>query len=224
MTVIAEVLNSRIICGGQFRAEHGSLVASHMSVVRGIHCKSVGNPAGVRTVLEAGVDAALEREARSALREIESNLSRSAQIRQAVSPLMRNQKSLTPEQREKATELLFEADELERQGIRLQEEIRRRYHASAAKARAEIHVAQTVHPGTVVRLGDLEASIETAFIGPLRLLARSIGTERWIAVVDDAGGEVDLPARPVEDSSVELLRRLIQNVPQISPPVSNSAA
>jgi uncharacterized protein (DUF342 family) len=210
MTVIAEVLNSRIICGGEFLAEHGSLVASHLSVVRGIHCKSVGNHAGVRTLLEAGVDAALEREARAAVREIESNLSRSTQIRQAVSPLMRHQKSLTPEQREKATELLFEADELERQGTRLQEDIRRRYHASAAKTRAEIRVAQTLHSGTVVRLGDLKASIETAFTGPLRLLARSIGLDRWIAVVGDAGGEVDLPARAVEDSSIELLRQFIQ--------------
>lgn len=210
MVVRAEVLNSRIICGGELIAENAALVASHLSAVGGISCRSAGTHAGVKTVLDAGVDAVLEREARAAVLEIESNLARSAQIRQVIAPLMRNQKSLTPAQREKATELLFEADELQRHGADLVEEIRRRFHALAVKARAEIRVAQILHPGTVVRLGDLQVTIDTPFTGPLRLLARSIGLDRWIAVVDDAGGEVDLPARAVDGSSAELLRQLLQ--------------
>lgn len=210
MTVLTEVLNSRVICGGEFVCEQGAVVASHVSAAGGIHCRSAGNPAGVRTVLEAGVDAALEREALAAVEEIEANSARSAQIRHVIDPLMRNQKSLTPQQRERATELLFEADELERQGARRVEEVRRRFAAHAGRGRPELRVAQALHPGTLVRLGDLEATIDTPFVGPLHVLARSLGHDRWIAVLGEGGGEVDLQARAVQGSAPELLRRLVR--------------
>ncbi len=65
------------------------------------------------TIVEVGTDQTLRAMLMDFKTELDANRKRIAQVREKIAPLMQCLKRLTPQQKEKATELLYEADELE---------------------------------------------------------------------------------------------------------------
>lgn len=209
VTAVVEVLNSQVTCGGKLVVDDGPLLGGHVTAAGGVRCRLLGNHAGVTTVVDAGIDTPLQDAALRAVREIEADRKRAAKIREIVQPLMRNQKALSAEQKEKATELLFEADEIETRCARATDEIRARYQAAEGRLKPEIRVIETAFPGVTVHLPGLEATIDAAVQGPIWISPRGAENDRRISLVCDSGVAIDLHTRPVTEGAMVALQRLL---------------
>ncbi|MGA2230988.1 MAG: FapA family protein [Tepidisphaeraceae bacterium] len=205
--VETEILNSQISCRGSVAVKAGAISGGRVSAVGNVLCRKLGCHNAI-TVVEAGVDSATEHIAATVLADIESRRQRAAKIRQTVEPLLKNQKSLTPQQKEKATEILFESDGIAAEAARMMEALRDRCRSNVSPSSPEIRVLGTAYPGVSVRLGDLQTSLETAFAGPFSIVVRGAGADKRIVIIDDGGGVIELNAHPVTSGGAKIVRQL----------------
>ena len=169
VSVATEITHGHVACGGRLRISGGTLLALHVTALGGIECGVLGSTAGVQTIVETGVDDLLRRRAATQMTAVQVKRQRIAKTRQSIEPLLRHQKALTAEQKEKATELLFEASDMEEA---ISEEVRELLSwqsRASAKACCEVRVEQAIHPGVVIRFPGVEAAVTATIAGPMRI-------------------------------------------------------
>jgi uncharacterized protein (DUF342 family) len=180
------VTNSQLICGGRVEVKRGAIAAGNVIACGGVACKTLGNSAGVLTVIEVGVDEVFRRELPGALAAIDAKRQKAKKIEQIVQPLLQHQKTLTPAQKEKATELLFEAQQMTQEAVQATAALKER-HASMihlASTKAEIVVAGTLYPGVVIRFPALQTRIMSAIRGPVRIAIKAEDPDHRIMATD----------------------------------------
>lgn len=240
IVVQSELANSRIIAGGKVSVDRGAILASHVSANGGVHCVVLGSAAQVNTLIEAGFDQNLLSSFEQLRPEMEVQQKQVEKTRQLVDPLMRDPKHLTAAQKEKATELLYEADDVEHQIKSKIDALRQAGRTAASKCKAEISVAQIVHPGVIIRFSWLETRIRSTLKGPLKIFAKDVNGEPHIVYQPYGGSAHILETRQIRNAPLEALDRLLasQSVssistpetpapaadPQITPPVVGNAA
>ena len=121
--VQSEIVQSHLICSGRLTVAHGAISGGDISANGGISCKVLGHSGGAPTVVEAGTGKAFRSLVAATNSQIDANRKRVAEVRAKIEPLMRQQKLLTPQQKEKATELLFEAGEMEEKTAQMSKEL-----------------------------------------------------------------------------------------------------
>lgn len=206
-----EVSNSTVTCFGQLLVERGSIVASNVSATSGVRCGSIGCPASTRTVIAVGIDAHLEQLAKAQLPGIEDRRRRASRIRVVIEPLLRHQKHLTADGRDKATELLFEANELEVQTVAMLGELQALFDQVCERAdSAQIIVTGTIHPGAILRFPGMECAIDAPIQGPAKILTRRRNGQREVAVIDAlARCTRVLEHTPLHDATMAEIRRVL---------------
>jgi uncharacterized protein (DUF342 family) len=206
-----EVSNSHVTCFGHLLVERGSIVASTVSATSGVRCGSIGCQASTRAIIEVGHDERLQQLARTQVPEIDELRRRANRIRVVVDPLLRHQKHLSPEGKDKATELLFEANELEVQTQAMLGELQVLYeHVRERAYSAQIIVADAVHPGVVIRFPGMECAIESAIHGPAKILVRERRGEREVVVIDAMGRCTRrLEHKPLNDATMMETHRIL---------------
>jgi hypothetical protein len=220
IVVQSELANSRVICGGKVSVERGAILAGHVTANGGIHCVALGSPAQVNTLVEVGFDQDLVTLFEQRRAEMEVQQKQVEKTRLLIDPLMRDPKHLTAVQKEKATELLYEADEVEHKIKSEIAELRKAGQAAASKCKAEITVAQIVHPGVVIRFPGLETRIRSTLKGPLKILPKEINGEALIVYQSSGGSAHPLETRSVKNASLEALNRLLASTSNSSVPVA----
>jgi uncharacterized protein (DUF342 family) len=204
------IANSTVVASGKVVVEQGALVAGNTIANGGVECKTLGSTAGVMTIVEVGVDDPFRRHLPEALAAIEAQRAKARKIEQTVQPLLANQKQLTPAQKEKATELLFEAQEMTQEADRKIKELKERHAAVTAKARAEVHVSETLCNGVVLRFPGLQTRIMAAFKGPLKVILKTIRGQRSILLVDTtSNASQSLGAESIPDPIAHALNKLL---------------
>ena len=207
----SEAVNSHIICGGRLIVRRGTLVAGRACARGGIHCRQLGSLGGrVRTIVEIGIDAELEGIAVDAVRQVETSLSQARKSREASDRLVRHQRHLTAQQKELATELIFDASDMEAFAASILNQFRQRIQESDQQVRQRLRVMQVVHPPVTIRFLDVEADIEQPAQGPVSV-ARLGGVGKGVVAVLRNGRVIaELNARNLPESPVAALRRLIR--------------
>jgi uncharacterized protein (DUF342 family) len=197
--VQSEISNSHIVCAGRLTVAMGAIVGGVVLSNGGISCDVLGHPSAPLTCVEAGDGIVCRTALTAAHATIVANKRRVEEVRAKIAPLLKSIKLLTPQQREKATELLYEADELDAQTRKMEEEAQALTHRLEQSACAEILVAKAVHPGVKVGFCGVETLIGAALRGPLRLSAHKLGTVTEILLTDcgDKSTTV-LPSRQVD--------------------------
>ena len=183
-----EVCHSRIICGGQLKVETGAVRASHVTAVGGVHCGVLGCMSSSRTTVEAGIDEPLRRLATATVGKIKNDRQQIDKLRQTLEPLMRNQKALTAQQKERATELLFRANEVEEGHQKTVDELRSRSEESATRVREQIQVEHALCAGVIIRFPGLEATVPSVVQGPIRIAPSKDQTDRRIEILRPGRG------------------------------------
>jgi len=205
-----EITHSRIICGGRLRVDHGALVASHVTANAGVCCGVLGCTSESETLVEAGMDEFLRRLSLASIPKLQADLKQIEKIQQTVKPLMYNQKSLNPAQKEKATELLCLASDMEEGNRQAIELLQRRSDEAAARSKPEIVVGHSVCAGVTVRFPGLEATIPSPMKGPLRIFPRRVLAEPRIMVSsDDHRKPFALQTRRWSDEAMDALSRVL---------------
>jgi hypothetical protein len=164
----------------------------------------------VRTLIEAGIDETVRAAAKVKVPEIEALRAKAGRIRATVQPLMQNHKRLTPQQKERATELLFEADECQSQADALLGELRKIADAAAAKTSLQVVVQETVYPGVTIRFPGVSTSIADMLRGPLCITTRRLHNEmRIIAQFGGSSVAHPLTTIPDADDPITAMKRLL---------------
>ncbi len=195
-----EIDNSLVQCGGTLRVDRGTILSGHVCAIAGIHCHTAGSPSGVRTILELGVSPEQQAEIRRATEASAVNRQKARDIRTAVEPLMARQKTLTAAQKEKATELLFLADELETQAEEMAKRLAVLKRPADEALTGTMHIASTLHPGVIFRYPTHQARAGDCLRGPITVKLVHDGTQPMIVALDDHRG-TKITLQPVEQRS-----------------------
>ena len=210
LVVTVECANSRIICGGQLRCERGAIIGGHLTAAGGVICRTLGAAAGTPTVVEVGIEQQLRDECGARLTEVADQRKQVQQVRQVVEPLLRNQKQLTPQQKEKATELLFNASELEAKTSGTIQALRSSYESMQARSKADAKVGGTLHAGTILRFPGVEAIVEQSLRGPLRISRRGSEGKWQVCACGGGGSVVLLKTRAFVDKTMQALAQALR--------------
>jgi len=196
VSVDTEVRSCHVVCGGKLVNAHGHIRGGDVTAVGGIYCKDLGGPSGVATIAAAGNGPALQTLAARAEGELRAYRDKARRVAHLCTRFLHDQKILNAAERERATELMFKSYELEKAMRKMLAMIRSRYEAAVLAANAEILVLEAVYPGVIVRFPGLEASINDAMRGPLKIAPRP-GNQHCIVVTEKAGACIVLKTRVV---------------------------
>lgn len=194
-----EVLNSRVRAFGQLIGEHGTIIGGNVWAREGIEVRVIGSDAGVATVVAVGTDVDMLRRTRQMEKKVAS-LQRSAeQIRQAVAPLIANLKRLGPGQRERATELMSKADEIDLEVSEIEDERQKMLRDGNPEKPPFVLVNEVLYPGTRLLVGAREARFQRVLHGPVKVELRKVKNATALVAVNQRTGSVTvLPAIDVD--------------------------
>lgn len=210
VSVRVEIVNCDLQCKGRVIIEAGALIGGHTMAAGGADLKDLGSEAGVKTLLEVGMDAELRAKCDEVAPAIKKARRQAEKTRQIVEPLLANQKHLNAEQKEKATELLYNSYELEDSVKGMLEDLKSVYEASLERAHEEIIIAGTIFPGVTIRFPKATVTIRHSYCGPLKIVPQKAKGQLKIVAIDANTGSVhDLKASPVNEEFWETLNKLL---------------
>lgn len=208
--VHGEIANSHLVCGGKLAVENGPILSSHVLANGGVSCRTIGNEAFVKSIIEVGSDWALRNLAIDLVREIHRCLGEIRHANSTADAMLNELKRLNPEQRAKAGELLRTAATMNEALGRRLNQFRAAYSVSQARRSTDILVQQALYPGTTLRLPGLEAVVTQAFRGPLKLTVIGEKKKR-IGVVDLSDDSVmPLKTYPIATDGMGELKQLLK--------------
>lgn len=209
ITAGTQIAHCRAICGGRLVVSDGAIVASHVTANGGMRCRVAGS-AGGRLIIEAGVDERLRRLGRSRGPQIDVKAAELEKLKSAIAPLVRNQKGLTPQEKERVTELLYQANELEDAARSALAELQAAADLSADTRSAVVQVELLLHSGVVLRLGRLETTTPVMLQGPLKLVSGDCGGRHAIVLIEgDAAAGYPLNSAVYPDPAMEAFNRAL---------------
>ena len=196
--VQSNISDARIACGGKLQVAQGLIFGGVIAANSGLSCATLGHPGGVPTLIEAGEGIAARSFLATTTARINANQERIKTIRAKIAPLLRIMKTLTAQQREKATELLYEADELEVANLKLTADLKTQTIDLHEKALAEIWVSKIVHPGVTVRFPNAKTVFTDSVKGPFKLVPQEKDGVTRVMLINDADQSViELPTAVV---------------------------
>ena len=202
-----EILNSRVRIQGRLVGPRGTIIGGETYAREGMEVCVLGSEGCVTTCVASGTEVDTLRRVRRAERQVRE-LEKSAKlIRQTVKPLLANARRLLPAQRERATELLCKADEIELQIADLRQEAQRRLQEGAPQGAPEILVGEAIYPGVRVTIHTRESRVQSLMRGPVKIALRKVEDVTEVVAVNQRTGsltvlpsiEVDLDVPPTEE-------------------------
>jgi hypothetical protein len=172
----------------------------------------VGNASLVRTLVELGIDDRVRQLALQHMPVIEQKRKQVIKVRTLIEPLMKNIKQLNAQQKEKATELLYDAEQTQTEADDLLQTLKNALAQSSARTREELQVQQMLYPGVTVRFSGLETTIRSPIKGPARIACiEQLGVRRIVLYLGTSSTPHPLEMRPVTDDPMLLLRKALQD-------------
>lgn len=194
-----ECINAQLETRGRLLVEIGAIVGGTIRAEQGIVAASVGCDACTRTDLLIGSMSRLSREQRNIERLNLKRRDSLTSIRKNVGPLMASLKRLSPQQREQATELMFQADTLEsdiresEEKINLAIETYQRLTASCMAGKdigASVEVHGRIFPGVRMTFDDLTTKFENRLDGPVRVEPRVMKNAKTLVAINIESGQI----------------------------------
>ena len=205
-----EVVNSHLTCGSVLKVEQGTILAGHAVALGGITCHTAGSDVGVKTILEAGLAPERYTAIRNTITTAELTRQKAHEIRSAVEPLLARAKTLTAAQKEKATELLYSADEAEARANDALLALEHTKTSLQTSMNTKICVASLLHPGVIVRYPVAEGLVTMPMRGPLEIILRTTGGETHILVIDRCRNtSTPLQSLPGAEGQADIARKIL---------------
>ncbi len=188
--IAKEVINSSIEAGGKLLASHSALIGGILYARHGIEAHSLGSPGGIPTLAAVGIHPRDLLKASQCHAEARRLGEKAARIRQTLQPLMTDMKRLTASQRERATELLYEADIMDEEVVRLHQERDRLVQHADGDPPPYVLVNGAIHEHVTVRIDRRETTFQTAEKGPVRIEDRKVDGAPELVAVNTVSGSV----------------------------------
>ena len=196
-----EVIDSEMYTEGKFLAAQSAVIGGHLYAREGVEVAALGSEAAAPTSIIVGIHPDVLKEAKRLDQDVASRTEAVAKIRQNVQPLLANQKRLTPSQKERATELLYEADVME-EGIASVQKYRDEMLENAqAKNVPSVLVNKIVYSKVSIQLGRRRTVFQADLKGPVRIEERKVeNVTEFVAVHQLTGSVTILPSGRIEEA------------------------
>lgn len=151
-------------------APKASIVGGTIWCVRGLEAKTLGNEAGVTTIIEIKNELEVTKEYRTLATSIKKHEAAIAALELHIGPYLKNRKRvplLKREFRVKISVLLQKYDGVVESLSRLREQERQMREAKPVQSDARISVSGIVHAGVVLASGDVRLEIKEDIAGPI---------------------------------------------------------
>jgi len=190
ITISRECFNSRVHAGSRLIMPRGKLVGGAAYAREGAEIKFLGNATEKPTEIAIGLDPATLAKTSQIEELMKKKTEACARIREKVQPLMAQLGRLTPQQREKATELLHQADQMEAEIHMHEVDMQTLVHATTPRDRGALLVTGTLYPGVKVIFGDRMTIFRKEHKGPIKIERRLIDRVEEICVIESGSGSV----------------------------------
>ncbi len=166
--VESEITHSVVRCRGSVEVPRGRIVSGDVMALGGVTVGVAGGEGLSRTVISAGMDHRWNTEVAAREEEARRHEQTRTRIQSMVHPLLEREKSLTPKQREAATELLARAAEMESAIDELKRIAAQFAAGSRDRAVPRVLVLQRAHADTVFVLPEGRLILDDLREGPFR--------------------------------------------------------
>lgn len=199
-----EAMNSRVYAGGSFLAPHGAVIGGDIYAREGAEVGSLGSDGDVVSKVTVGIHPDVIHESERITESLKTQKQAVERICEGVKPLMANLKRLTPAQKERATELLYQAQEMETQIKEAQANRDKMVEEARAEGVPFVLVSKMIHPGGRIRIGRRHVVFKNEFKGPVRIEKRKVeNVTEFVAVNQLTGSITVLPSGYVFDEEPE---------------------
>lgn len=192
--VTKEILNCRIQTRGRLLVPRGPIVGGSAYAREGMDVLTLGNDVDLPTEIAVGILPSAIVKVAELSQIIKKRKEAAAKIRATVQPLLAQLKRLNPQQREKATELMYEADRLDEEASALkkkQDEVLGPYSPSGEQEVC-ILVNKIVYRGVSLIFGDKITTITKARRGPVKFVSRVVDRVESIIAIDTLSGSTQI--------------------------------
>lgn len=197
--VAKEVLNSTVHTRGFLHIPRGSLIGGTTYARCGGDVRTVGSEANIRTEVTIGIDPAAFGRCAEIDQQVEKHRRAAQKIRDTVAPLLAQLKRLAPSQRERATELMYEADRIEGDVQAMLERRETILREASPEEMPALRVQSRIFPGVVIGIGDRVTLFSKELKGPVKITRRKVErVEEIVAVNELTAGVTVLPSRDIE--------------------------
>lgn len=196
--ILKQIVNSRCRTQGRLIAEHGALIGGYVHAVGGADLRTLGSSAYVKTEIAVGPPPEILARIHAIGEEIGASEKAVEQLRSTLAPLMANMKRLSSGQREKATELMCKADEIEMSVDDLREERKKLVTGAGNAESANVVVNKLIYTGVSVAIGPRVTHFKKDFKGPLRIELKKVdNVTEMVAVHPSTKSMIVLPSEAV---------------------------
>lgn len=215
ITITKEAVNSRLHTEAGLAIPRGALIGGKTHARGGAEIQELGSEAEVPTLLTIGLDPVIIAKAEAIDPEVSRRKAAAEKIRATVGPLIANIKRLAPDQRERATELMFEADSLDASAEELLAEKSRMIEEGSWSEEPELVIMDRIHPGVRVIFEDFELVVREVLRGPVRIFKRRMheGVAAGLMCINTLSGsrrelfcrkyEAEIPSEAGADTSTQ---------------------
>ncbi len=199
-----EMMNSRLHADGFLLAPNGALIGGDTYARQGAEARAIGSGACIITKISVGVHPDVVHQAEEISKMLKAKRQAVERIREGVKPLMANLKRLTPAQKERATELLFQAEAMDAEINQAEEGREKMLQEAKSPEPPFVTVSKLIFPGVRIRIGRRHVVFENEYKGPVRIEKRKIkGVTEFVAVNQLSGSISILPSSYVVEVDEE---------------------
>lgn len=189
LSVQRESINCRIKAG-KISSPAGTIIGGYAWVRNGIEVQTLGSPGGVKTVVCTGIPVRVIDETAQMVIQAKECVDGARKIRTAVSPLLREMRRLSAQHRERATELMFQADQLEQQARDLDRKREEMISQASPEVEPFVLVGGRIYAGLTIVISGRSTTFEDALRGPVRIMERKIDGVTTLVAVDAISASV----------------------------------
>jgi len=188
VVITKECINSTVRAGGKVLARSGTFIGGHVHARNGVEVHTIGSPANVRTLITLGTPTEVIEKAQEMQTEVKERTAAAEQIRMTVEPLLREMRRLSPQQKERATELIFQADQIEAGVEELKQQREQILKEHTPDGEPYVLIQGRIFPNVTVVISGRMTTIRSEFKGPLKILRRKVEGVTQLVLVDEISG------------------------------------
>ncbi len=202
--VCNEIISSRVRCEGKLFAAHGAIIGGSVYAREGIEVATLGSDANVNTKVVVGLHPKITDEAERIREDVKSKREAAERIRSVVQPLLADLKRLSPAQKEKATELMFEADTMDSDAADAENQRSTILQNARALEIPYVLASKIVHRGVTIRIGRRNIALNKPIHGPVKIEKRKLKNVTEFVAVNQLSGSLSvLPSSYVTEQPTE---------------------
>jgi uncharacterized protein (DUF342 family) len=189
LSVTRECINCRVRAD-RISSPGATLIGGYAWARNGVEVQNLGSPAGVKTVVAVGIPTERIEEALEMTARATQCRDAARKIREAIVPLLGEASGLAAAPGGRATVLMRQAEQLERQAKDLDQKRENLLRQATPDGEPYVLVNGRIHPGVTIAISGRATVFHKEMRGPVRIVERQVDGRAVLAAVDALSSSV----------------------------------